>query len=203
MATLSKKNVLGYVLTLLFVLALNETRIFNFFINDYVGRTLFLIIIIYCSYINKILGLIILLFLINAFNSNEFNVESYNYNFSSKFKSNFAFFEGFQGIDNKSTSIEEKKTQIKDTNNANSNIKKPVKQSIQDKLLLSSSEASTHNADETSAIEGFCFSDKETSILRGKQSNSIKISKNENFNFDEDKIIPSSPNDLMSSWSLF
>jgi len=209
---LIKKNFVGYSLAFLLILAFNESQMFNFLLNDNIGKLLFLGVLLYSSYIHKFLGYLILIALILAFNKNELNVVSYNSLIDSKFKSMNALTEGFKSS-NSLDILNNFNMTFSPTNLFgvtpegfnNNKVSKSSKQSLQDRILLSSSEASTiSSADEvntSTAIEGFCFSDKEINILKGKSSKSIPNFSD--FNNNENIILPSFNSDLISSYSFF
>ena len=83
------KNNVGYMLLLLLSLILSQIKIFNYLFDTVLGRAITIVIILYLSYCNKILGIVGVLFIIIAFNYfkkynegfiNKVNKNSYNDN---------------------------------------------------------------------------------------------------------------------------
>jgi len=156
---LLKNNNVGVIFTLILVILLSQSKFFDFLINTYLGRFLLITFICLIAYSNKMTGLVAVLFIIIAFNYNDVNViQSYNY------------YEGF----------------------TDGNIKDQLKDKIQklkDKKPTETTTVTTDITPKTSnpeGREGFCMSDRELNILRGKQSNTISISKSQN-----DDVLPS------------
>jgi hypothetical protein len=172
--TLSK-NTIGVVLALLLVILLSESRLFKLLTDTYLGRAFLIIIILFASYLNKILGVVsvfIIVIMFNNFGNNSF----------------------YEGIDGTVT-----------TNNTNNKTTKPPKDSTDDDkngkqntsttsesinthtsvpndkvtVTTSSSTSSTEKAGFRS-IEGFDLQSTENNIKRGKQSNSIPINQYNN-----------------------
>jgi hypothetical protein len=70
------KNNVGIALVLLLAVLLSQTKFLNFMINTALGRGLFIVILLFVSYINKILGVVcVLLFIIMANNSDAIYLE--------------------------------------------------------------------------------------------------------------------------------
>lgn len=167
------KNNITIISTLILVILISQSKIFNFFMDDYLGKFLFIVAIILIATFNKIAGLLIILVIILMFNKND--------NYVVSFKSSQGgetLYNSIEGFDNYLANNDDKK--------------------LRDKLLISSVVSSTENntnseldttISETfkSAIarEGFCLVDKETTILRGKPSNQINISNIKNASIDD------------------
>lgn len=167
------KNNITIISTLILVILISQSKIFNFFMDDYLGKFLFIVAIILIATFNKIAGLLIILVIILMFNKND--------NYVVSFKSSQGgetLYNSIEGFDNYLANNDDKK--------------------LRDKLLISSVVSSTENntnseqdttTSETfkSAIarEGFCLVDKETTILRGKPSNQINISNIKNASIDD------------------
>jgi hypothetical protein len=182
---LVSKNNMGVVIILILVILLSQSRFFDFLTETSLGRLVLLMLLIFISYTNKILGLLAVLFIIIAFNKNDMNyVRSYNY------------YEGFDGSGN----ITDASGNVMDPsgNNTANTIKDKI---IKDKIIIDkakqdilnqkldklkqaenkSPQTSTTTSPSDSFIggrEGFCMSDRETNILRGKQSNSVPVFNN-------------------------
>jgi hypothetical protein len=188
-----KGSNLSIIATLILLIFITQSRFFDFFINDYLGRLLFLIVVIIISSLNQISGLIILLVFILMFNYSKNNIVSYN---------SFQVFENFENIDSNTfrksiTTKDNKKLNhekllssvISNTNNNNTDTTNDI---TTDTTNTTSTETFKQSR------EGFCLTDKETSILRGKQSNQINVSREEQ---NTDFITPNEPKNLFSYFS--
>jgi hypothetical protein len=154
------KNNIGVVLTLILVILLSQSRFLDFLLETHLGRIVLLSFIIFISYINKFFGLLAVLFIIIAFNNSQYGtVYSYNY---------------FEGFDVSGNSIDISGNSIDISGNSIDISGNLTKQSVDDMIktaIASSNVATTSNI----AKEGFCTTDRELNILRGKQSNSIPV----------------------------
>lgn len=159
------KNNVGILITFILVILLSQSRFFDFLMDTYLGRLLLITLICIVAYSNKIIGLVAVLIVIVAFNYNDVNiVRSYN------------FYEGFDVSGNN----------VPDNQMLKDKLKEKIKQK---KLNTDNSNVSNVNENNITAREGFCMSDREVNMLRGKQSNSIPIysnSRNQN-----DNVLPS------------
>lgn len=173
---LVSKNNMGIVITLILVILLSQSKFFNFYAESYIGRLFLLAFIIFVAYTNKFLGLFAVLCVIIAFNYNDMNyVRSYN------------FYEGFDGSGNtvdpsgntSATSITQDKIAIDE---AKKNILQhkidELKKKTQTTNTATTTAATSTAATTNSGTEGFCMSDRETNMLRGKQSNTIPVFNN-------------------------
>ena len=164
------KNNMGVVITLILVILLSQSRFFDFLINTHLGRMVLLAFVILIAWINKILGLVSVLFVIIAFNNNKLNMV-YGYSFSD-YEHNLALFEGFTDSSGNEVSSEKAKDKIKDK--IESNI-----QTVIDNNNTTTANTTAISAAETfKGREGFNMTDRELNILRGKQSNSVPVLSN-------------------------
>jgi hypothetical protein len=168
------KNSIGICLSLLLVIILSESRLFNFFTDTYLGRAFLIIIILFASYLHKILGVVCVLIIIIMFNNNNFS----------------SYYEGFDANDDKK---DEKSKMVSTTTTTGDNKNKPITTPTpvpNDKIDVVTSSVTTSqdtknasvtdnsNSDNnvvTKAIEGFDLQSTENNIKRGKQSNSIPV----------------------------
>ena len=126
--------------------------VFDFLTETPLGRMVLLAFIILIAYTNKILGLLAVLFIIIAFNQNDIGmVQSYN------------FYEGFDGSGNVVSDDKKAKVQVVKDNLAAK--KEKAIDTVQTATATSSNDAR----------EGFCMSDRELNMLRGKQSNAVPV----------------------------
>ena len=150
------KNTLAIVLTLIIVILFSESRMLDFLINTYLGRTLFILILIIISFLNKMLGVVVVLLIIIAFNN-----------------SDIALFEGFSNNSpNRNDSRNSNRSRNNDSRNSNRSRNGEIKK-----------------AKVVSAHEGFDLIGRETSIKRGKQSNSLPIDDNRDIKEDLSAMI--------------
>ena len=87
------KNNMGVVATLILVILLSQARFFNFLIDTALGRAFLILFILVISYVNKMLGVVAVLFIIIMFNN-----------------SNIGYMEGFTGTTTVASSNEKKIT---------------------------------------------------------------------------------------------
>lgn len=162
---LVSKNNIGVATTLLLVVLLSQSKIFNFLLDNALGRTILIALILIISYINKILGVVSVLFIIIIFN-----------------QSDIAYLEGFSGASN----LEKFDPSLNNTSpTTNVNLPGQVAQTV-----VENKTATVPNNLATPArpavpvtatvppggIEGFDLIGTENNIKRGKQSNSIPVS---------------------------
>ena len=182
------KNSIGVILVLLLVIVLSESRLFNFFTDTYLGRSVLIVLILFASYLNKILGIVSVLIIIIMFNN-----------------SNLLNFEGFEtstntnanNATNTSTNAKDKvqniKNAIEEKINSNSTTPTSTTSTLPSTTSPSTTSPSTTSPStsatplpkinvvtngskvSTNAIEGFDLQSTENNIKRGKQSNSIPV----------------------------
>ena len=159
------KNNLGMVAVMILVIMLSQSRFFDFLTDTSFGRLSLLALIVFIASTHKVLGLLAVLFVIIAFNYNDTNTV-YSYN----------FYEGFDISGNSITDgsgnpiIQAKETKIEDKTNV---IKNKINADSQTTTSTSSSTSST--SESFGAREGFCMSDRELQMLRGKQSSTVPV----------------------------
>lgn len=182
--TFTKHNV-GIISALVLVILLSQSRFFDFLTEMALGRMVLLALICYISYTNKITGLLVVLFIILAYNYNDANVvHSYNY------------YEGFtdaSGVTDVSGNISDLSGNMMDMSG---NLHTQVLNAIKNKISGTSTSSTSGGG-----IEGFCMTDKETSILRGKQSNAVPV-----FNksrVQSDNVNPMDSDVFTSFYSMF
>ena len=79
MEIISKNNIGGAVL-LLFVIILSQSRMLDIFIHTTLGRVVLIAVILFLSYVNKILGVVGVLILVIMMNTVSFNMEGFTAN---------------------------------------------------------------------------------------------------------------------------
>jgi hypothetical protein len=185
---LVSKNNVGVVLTLLLIIALSQSKFFNFLLDNALGRAILIVIILALSYINKIFGVIAVMFIIIMFNS-----------------SDIGYLEGLEGLDPSGNNVEQNKEarilereKIRQTVKANLDAKQNAEASTSSIMpssvvptsvmpssttttttsvapVSSTSAPVTATPSTTPATEGFDIIGTENHIKRGKQSNSIPV----------------------------
>ena len=142
---ISKNNVGGAV-ALLFVILLSQSKIFNILIDTVLGRMVLIAFLLIISYLNKILGVVVVLIIVIMFNH-----------------SNIGYMEGFTSdASNNATS------KIKTDASNNASTSAPASTPESPPPTPPTPPAST-------ATEGFDIIGKESNLKRGKQSNSIPV----------------------------
>jgi cytoskeletal protein RodZ len=175
---LVSKNNVGAVLALLLVVLLSQSKIFNFLLDTALGRSILVFFVLILSYIHKILGVVIVLFIIILFNQN-----------------NSGYFEGFTDASgntvtpnaNQEARIEERK-QVRQNVKANLASKAAAASASTTTSTTTPATTTTSNspatttttsttpATTTGGTEGFDLIGTENNIKRGKQSNKISVS---------------------------
>jgi hypothetical protein len=178
------KNSMGICLSLLLVILLSESRLFKFFIDTYLGRAFLIIILLFASYLNKILGVACVFIIIIMFNKNNFA----------------SYYEGFDAnVSNKSddkkntnvTTTTDSMSETTTTTGENKPITTPTPVPSDKINVVTSSSTSSKDTETTDgnsvsntdimtktvskSIEGFDLQSTENNIKRGKQSNSIPV----------------------------
>lgn len=195
---LISKNNIGVVITLILVILLCVSRFFNFLTETHLGRIVLLTFIIFISCTHKMLGLLAVLFIIIAFNNYHSNTV-YPYN----------FYEGFDGSGNNvdasgnslaSDMIQDKVKILQAKEDLLKNELDAIQQRTSQTATTTSSVAATTSEGFRGGKEGFVMSERESNILRGKQSNTIPVSK---YRQQSDDISPSDKSVFTSDYATF
>lgn len=179
---LVSKNNIGAAATLILVIMLTQSRMFDFLMDTTLGRAMLVLFILGISCINKIFGVVAILFIIIMFNN-----------------SNLGFMEGFTDTsDNQVTA-----STAANIPDVKKNIKKnELKEKISDKIAQQQSAATTSTTATTekfSGREGFNIIDREGSMLKGKSSNSIPVFSNNRV--QNDNIEPSDSSSFSGAYA--
>jgi hypothetical protein len=177
------KNNMGCATTLLLVILLSQTKLFNFFIDTALGRTLLILFILFISYTNKILGVVSVLLIIILFNN-----------------SDIAYIEGFNNSQSTPTSITSTSVPVGSGPIVNDikdkKIIQPSTQQPNDISTVVASSASTSHM----ATEGFDMASKERYIQKGHQSNQIAVN---NYMKESENVAPYEGMAFTDSYSSF
>jgi hypothetical protein len=169
------KNSIGIVLALLLVILLSESRLFKLLTDTYLGRAFLVIIILFASYLNKILGVTCVLIIVIMFNNfgNHSFYEGIDGSVSTTNKTNKPTKNNQPTDDNKN-----EKTDTATTSSENINTHTSVPN---DKInVTTTTSTSSSEKSEFPSIEGFDLQSTENNIKRGKQSNTIPINQYNN-----------------------
>ena len=141
---------IGVIATLLLIIILSQAKFFNFLIDTAVGRIVLISFILGISYINKILGVVSVLFIIIMFNQ-------------------IGIYEGFKEKDiNKDLDLNKDKKPLIPSSSIN-----------QDHTTTTSSVVSSTPTDSfVGGREGFNMLDREATMLKGKRSNEVPVFSN-------------------------
>jgi hypothetical protein len=197
---LVSKNNMGVAMTLILAILLSQARFFDFLIDTSLGRMVLLAFVILIAHTHKILGLVAVLFIILAFNFNDINmVHSYNY------------YEGFDisgnSIDISGNSIDMSGNALKGTiQNAIKSKLQTVQQDMSGNITNASTTATTTSSSVSGTEtfkgrEGFCMTDRESNMLRGKQSNTVPVFNN--LREQSDDVSPSDKSVFSSDYASF
>jgi len=191
------KNNMGVFMTLILVILLSQVRFFDFLIDTALGRMVLLVFIIFIAYTNKILGLVAVLFIIIAFNNNHMNmVYSYNY---------------YEGFDVSGNSVDASGNALEGTiRNAIKTKLQTAEQTAQQDMSGNITNLSTTATTTSSSVsgtesfkgrEGFCMTDRESNMLRGKQSNTVPVFNN--LREQSDDVSPSDKSVFTTEYASF
>ena len=167
---LVSKNNIGVVVALLLVILLSVSKVFNFLLDTTLGRSVLVLFVLILAYVNKILGVVSVLFIVILFN-----------------QSDFGYLEGFTDASGNSTTNANQQAKIA----AREAERKKIRQNIKTNMAAKTETPATTPATDApstpptpSAIsmpikggaEGFDIIGTENYIKRGKQSNKILVS---------------------------
>jgi hypothetical protein len=143
---LLSKNNIGGAVALFFVILLSQSKIFNILIDTVLGRMVLIAFLLIISYLNKILGVVVVLIIVMLFNH-----------------SSIGYMEGFttDASNNANSNVPTDASNNASSSTSSSSTPAPP------------TTAST--PPKSPATEGFDIIGKESNIKRGKQSNSIPV----------------------------
>jgi len=179
---LISKNNMGIVATLILVILLSQSRLFNFLIDTALGRAVLILFILVISYTNKILGIVAVLFIIILFN-----------------QSGMGYLEGFTSTTDETNQIIKDKLKLKDKE---LQIKqKKLQMKLNKNNTTESSDVSRKKTETFVGREGFNMIDREGTMLRGKRSNEVPVFNNARNQTDDD-IEPTDKSTFTSGYSM-
>lgn len=177
---LSKNNI-GIISILILVILLSQSRVFDFLIDTALGRMILIFFILGISYMHKILGVIVVLFIIIMIN-----------------QSDIRLFEGF-------TENSDVAAAVNDAKDAAEKAKIATKDAVKKAEMASEAEAAakvTKSSTKESFVggrEGFNMIDREGTMLKGKRSNEVPILSNSRTQTDD--VEPSDKDVYTNSYS--
>ena len=139
------KRTMGIVSMLILAMLLSQSRMFDFLTDTSLGRIVLVAFVVAISCAHRMLGLLAVLVIIVAFNYNDAGVVH-----------SYTFYEGFEAP---KTTHEPKAKKAKEHEKEKKTVV-PVVPSV---------------SKPAEAREGFCMSDRELNMLRGKQSNTVAV----------------------------
>jgi hypothetical protein len=185
---LTSKNTIGVCISLLLVILLTQAKTFNFLLNTALGRFCLILFILVAAYINNILGIVLVLFIIIIVNqsNSHYLYDDYIEGFSSDASNNESFTGSSGGTvdvsngDVTCTDMSSCNQIIQKLSSENTNLRNQIKQNNTKTTPSTEPSDSSETTTEsfTSSIEGFHILDREDSILKGKKSNEIPIFSN-------------------------
>jgi hypothetical protein len=145
-------NNLGGASALLLLILLSQSKFLHFLLDTALGRSILILFILVISYINKILGVVSVLFIIIMFNN-----------------SDIGYMEGFtNSVPQTTTPTENTTTVLSDEQ------KQKLLAQLQEKAKETPPPSSTSTST-SSGAEGFNTFETERNIQKGKSSNSIPV----------------------------
>ena len=192
---LFSKNNIGVVVSLLLVILLSQAKVFNFLLDTVLGRSFLVFAVLILAYVNKILGVVAVLFIIILFN-----------------QSDIGYLEGFSSSSTTSTDANaNKEARVAEREQIRQNVKANLEAKAATTTTPATttttppatttttppattttppatttpasslanpgnSESTVKTAINSAAAEGFDIIGTENNIKRGKQSNKIPVS---------------------------
>jgi hypothetical protein len=200
MNTLSK-NSISIIVSLLLVIILSETKLFFFFTETYLGRSILILILLFASYLNKILGIVCVFIIIIMFSSKRLvNFEGFDNNMTASSMPGANGSGTYQPITTTSMPGENGSGTYQPTTTTTSMPGENGSGTYQPTTTTSMPGAngsgtyqptkinvtapSSKTTKKSEAMEGFDLQSTENNIKRGKQSNSIQVKPSFNSSLD-------------------
>ena len=156
---LISKNNIGVVATLILVILLSQSRVFDLLIDTTLGRAILILFILGISYTNQILGVVAVLFIVIIFN-----------------QSNIGYLEGFTNEPTIKDKLKLKDGKIKENKDKKQNsLQTGTTKSI---TGFQTPSITTSTSEKFIGHEGFNMIDREGTMLRGKRSSEVPVFSN-------------------------
>jgi hypothetical protein len=163
----SKYNT-GIAISLILVILLSQSKIFNFFLNTILGKIVLITLLVIIASIHKILGVVVILFIIIFFSSSDLAfTEGFTNNSKMSGTDKLAKDKANTNTPNTNTS----NTNTPNTNTPNTN----TPNTNTPNTTIPSNTSMAPKKPPAIAKEGFDIIGTENNIKRGKQSNSIPV----------------------------
>ena len=172
------KNNVGTVIALLLVVILSQSKCFNFLLDTALGRAILILFIIIISYMNKILGVVSVLFIIIMFNNSDIGyMEGFTSN-TTPMNSKPMNSTPMNSKPMNSTPMNSKPMNSTPMNSKPMN-SKPMNSTPMNSTPMKNNTANVAEKAKTTngAAEGYDIIGTESTIKRGKQSNTISATK--------------------------
>lgn len=195
MNTLSK-NSISIIVALLLVIILSESKLFFFFTESYLGRSILILILLFASYLNKILGVVCVFIIVIMFSSNRLvNFEGFDSNMSSSSNEKVQNLKNYitekineynPSSTTTTTTVTPESSSATMSSNMRGNTSTHLNENenqynttMPSKINATPSSSSSNDnkkyTNRNGSIEGFDLQSTENNIKRGKQSNSIQV----------------------------
>jgi PPE-repeat protein len=201
---LSKNNI-GVASTLILVILLSQSRVFDFLIDTALGRFVLILFVLGISHMHKIFGVVAVLFIIIMINQSDMRFEGFNNTSSANTNNTSANTNNTSSATNSSSAnaqeiqsnLQQKKQNIQNdlanqynasltsssTNTGSTNTGSTNTSSTN---TGSTNTGSTNTSDTfVGGREGFNMTDREGTILKGKRSNEIPVLSNSRTQTDD------------------
>lgn len=194
---LSKNNI-GIISTLILVILLSQSRVFDFLIDTALGRMILVFFILGISYMHKILGIIAVLFIIIMINQSDMTLFE-GFTDKDKFKE-----KKLSGLSSKKTDADEAANEAVDAAEKAKIATKDAVKKAQAALQAAeaAAKAATTSSTKESVLngrEGFNMIDREGTMLKGKRSNEVPVLSNSRTQTDD--VEPSDKDVYTNSYS--
>ena len=166
------KNSIGIFFTLLLVILLSESRLFKIFTDTYLGRIILISILLFVSYLNKIVGTVCVFIIVIMFSIMKSTYEGFDVNKEEKNKVKNEV--GKDASETTTTGGSNTTTPTQVSNETKTSSADPTV-SPDKKVDVVTTASADENKIATTTIEGFDLQSTENNIRRGRQSNSIPV----------------------------
>jgi len=176
------KNSIGIFFTLLLVLLLSESRLFKIFTDTYLGRIILISILLFVSYLNKIVGTICVFIIVimlsimkPTYEGFDDNKEDENNKTTEADKNKVKNELGKDVSSETTTTGGNNTTTPTQVSNETKTSSEDVTVSPDKKIDVVTTASADENKNVVTTIEGFDLQSTENNIRRGRQSNSIPV----------------------------
>ena len=170
---LVSKNNIGIVVALLLVILLSQSRVFNFLLDTSLGRSVLIFLVLVLAYVNKILGVVAVLFIIILFNQSDIgNLEGFTATPATSTTTTTPAAPATPNANQQARIAERQKIR----QNVKANVASKAAAPAPTSTTTTTTSPSATSSLTTAGAEGFDIIGTENNIKRGKQSNKIPVS---------------------------